>query len=91
LFMHSVEYNYCLDTFVNVWPKNTARALSQQLRNNNDYTIPTVHREIFKRFPLYSFPHTWNTLGPVKFQPNRTTFRISLTEELFNLLNPPNP
>jgi hypothetical protein len=35
LFMHSVEYNYCLDSFVNVWPKNTVRALSQQLRNSN--------------------------------------------------------
>jgi hypothetical protein len=86
LFMHSIEYNYCLDSFVNIWPKNAVRALSQQLRNNNDFIIPTVHREIFRRFPLYSFPHTWNSLGPVKLQHNRTTFRISLTEELLSSL-----
>jgi hypothetical protein len=86
LFMHSIEYNYCLSSFVNVWPKNTNRELSQQLRNNNDFTVPAVHRENFKRFPLYSFPNTWNSLGPVKFQANRTTFKISLTDELFNTL-----
>jgi hypothetical protein len=86
LFMHSVEYRYCLDSFSNVWPKNTNRALSQQLRNTNEYTIPTVHRDVFKKFPLYSFPSTWNSLGPVKFQSNRTTFRISLTHDLFNSL-----
>jgi hypothetical protein len=84
--MHSIEYNYCLDSFVNIWPKNAVRALSQQLRNNNDFIIPTVHREIFRRFPLYSFPHTWNSLGPVKLQHNRTTFRISLSEELLSSL-----
>jgi hypothetical protein len=89
--MHAIEYNYCLDSFLNTWPKNATRSLNQQLRNNNDFIIPTVHREIFKRFPLYSFPSTWNSLGPVKFQQNRITFRISLTEELFNSLTVHNP
>jgi hypothetical protein len=32
LFMHSVEFRYCLDSFTNLWPKNTNKALSQQLR-----------------------------------------------------------
>jgi hypothetical protein len=86
LFMHSVEYGYCLTSFSNTWPKNANRVLSQQLRNANEFTIPPVHREVFKRFPLYSFPSTWNSLGPLKFQSNRTTFKISLTDELFSAL-----
>jgi hypothetical protein len=91
LFMHSVEYKYCLNSFSKVWPKNTTRALSQKLRNSNDFIIPPVHRESFKKFPAYTFPNTWNSLGPVKFQLKRTTFKISLTDELFNsLITPPN-
>jgi hypothetical protein len=84
--MHAVENKYCLNSFTNVWPKNANRDLSQQLHNNNDFIIPAVHRENFKKSPLYSFPNTWNALGPVKFQTNRTTFKISLTDELFSSL-----
>jgi hypothetical protein len=87
LFMHSIEYNYALTSFNASWPKNTNRALTHNLRNTNDFIVPTAHRESFKKFPLYSFPNTWNSLGPVKFQQNRTTFKISLTDELFVSLN----
>jgi hypothetical protein len=86
--MHSVEYNYCLNSFTNTWPKNANRDLDHNLRNANDYIIPTVHRESFRRSPLYSFPQTWNSLRPVKFQTNRITFRIFLTDELLSLTNP---
>jgi hypothetical protein len=81
--MHSIEYNYALPTFTNTWPKNNNRALTHNLCNANDYIIPQVHRESFKKFPLYSFPQTWNSLGPVKFHQNRTTFKIQLIDELF--------
>jgi hypothetical protein len=52
LFMHSIEYNYSLPTFINTWPKNNNRALTHHLRIANDYTIPQVHRESLKNFPL---------------------------------------
>jgi hypothetical protein len=81
--MHSVEYNYTLTTFTNTWQKNANRALAHNLRNANDYIVPAAQRESFKKFPLFSFPCTWNTLGPVKFQQNRTTFKIALTDEIF--------
>jgi hypothetical protein len=83
LFMHSIEYNYALTSFHSTWPKNANRALTHNLRNSNDFIIPAANRESFKRFPLYSFPTAWNSLGPVKFQQNRTTFKIALTDELF--------
>jgi hypothetical protein len=88
LFMHSVEYNYCLDSFRNIWPKNSNRDLIHNLRNSNDYIVPRANRESFKKFPYYTLPLTWNSLGPVKLQHNRTTFKISLTEELFASINP---
>jgi hypothetical protein len=88
--MHSIEYNYALPSFNNIWQKNLNRALTHNLRNSNDFIIPLVHRESFKKFPLYSFPHTWNSLGPVKFQQNKTTFKISLSDELIaSLTNNP--
>jgi hypothetical protein len=83
LFMHAVEYNYILTSFANIWQKNANRALAHNLRNSNDFIIPMAHRESFKKFPLHSFPTTWNSLGLVKLQHNRTTFKIALTEELF--------
>ena len=86
LFMHSIEYNYNLPSFENVWPKNNARNINHELRNANEFYLPPIHKEIFRKSPLYSLPHTWNTLGPVKFHTNRTTFKIALTDELFDTL-----
>jgi hypothetical protein len=85
--MHSIEYNYYLRTFSDVWPKNTDRELTHQLRNSNDFIVPAAHRESFKKSPLNFFPTTLNSLVPVKYQTNRIIFKISLTDELFNSIN----
>ncbi len=85
--MHFVEYNYTFNSFLTTWQKNANRDHTHNLRNANDFIVPAVHRESFKKFPLYSFPTAWNSLGPVKFQQNRTTFKIALTDELFTSHN----
>jgi hypothetical protein len=84
LFMHAIEYRYNIDSFNDIWQKNTARNLSQELRNTDMYILPNVRIEQIRKFPLYSFPKIWNELGNTRFQRNRTTFKIALTSELFD-------
>jgi hypothetical protein len=39
VFMHAVEYGSNIDSFSNIWLKNTARNLSQELRNTDMYRV----------------------------------------------------
>ena len=82
MFMHSIEYQYCPPSFTNIWQKNHIRNI--QLRNGNDFYIPSPKIEFFKRIPLYSLPLEWNNLpDELKFQFNRHTFKIALKNHLF--------
>ena len=67
--------------------RNNDRNLEYELRNNDEYVVPSARIEFFKRFPLYTFPIAWNTLGDLTFQSNRTTFQIALKEFLLSELN----
>ena len=85
MFMHSVEYEYCLPTFSTIWEKNAARNQNHNLRNAEDYFIPNPRVESFKNIPLYNFPSEWNILPPeIKYQHNRTTFKIALKNFLLS-------
>jgi hypothetical protein len=86
LFMHSIVYNYNLESFNNIWFLNNRRDMDMELRNNNDFTLPLIRRELFRKSPLYSLPYEWNHCGDVKFQHNRCTFKIALENELFDSL-----
>jgi len=83
-FMHSIEYGYGPPTFLNLWQKNYERnPNSQNLRNANDYYLPAIRVDSFKKIPLYSLPFEWNNLPPeIKFQFNRTTFKRALRGHL---------
>jgi hypothetical protein len=83
LFMHAIEYRYNIDSN-NIWTKNIARNLPQDLRNTDMYVLPFVRIKQIRKFLLYSFPKLWNDLGNSRFQHNRTTFKIALTNELFD-------
>ena len=72
--------------FTNVWTRNNQRNHDINLRNDEDYYLPQVNKEFFRRSTLYSIPNTWNTLGDIKFQQNRTTFKINLLYDLFESL-----
>jgi len=77
-FMHSVEYNYCPNSFINIWQKNSFQNPNLNLRNGNNFFLTAPRTESFKRIPLYSLPLEWNNLNEIKYQFNRTTFRIAL-------------
>ena len=80
-FMHSIYYNYSPPSFANIWRKNS-EITDLQLRNNDDFYLPSVKLELFRKIPLYSFAKAWNDLGDTKFQLNPTTFSIELRYKL---------
>ena len=82
LFMHSIKYNYHHASFDNVWNLNTTRDHDHDLRNNNDFFLPRVTSEHFRRLPFYSLPLVWNNIGDLSFQRNRKTFSIALFNHL---------
>jgi len=88
LFMHAVAYGYAPSSFRNVWTVNESRDLNYELRNRDIFSIPPVRIELFRKIPLYSLPNEWNNLVEnIRLQHNRTTFKIALTDYLFeNLL-----
>ena len=51
--MHTVEYATCPPSFINVWQKIFERNPALNLRNANDYHIPTAKTEAFKKIPLH--------------------------------------
>jgi hypothetical protein len=85
MLMHSIHYNYN-QNFTNVWTRNNQRNHDINLRNDDEYYLPQVNKEFFRRSTLYSIPNTWNALGDIKFQQNRTTFKINLLYDLFESL-----
>ena len=88
--MHSIEYGYGLPTFINTWEKNFNRNPELNLRNADDFFLPQPRIESFKFIPLYSFPLEWNRLAAeLKYQFNRTTFKIALKNSLLDSLNQP--
>lgn len=88
LFMHSIEYNYCPSSFINIWQKNFERNPNIELRNANDYYIPLAKIESFKKIPLFSLPTQWNALpDEIKLQHNKFTFKHCLKDFLFESIN----
>jgi hypothetical protein len=81
--MRAIAYNYNLESFNNIWTTNKLHEMDMELRNANDFTLPIICREIFRKSPLYSLPYEWNICGDVKLQHNRYTFKIALSYELF--------
>ncbi len=62
-----------------------------RLKKSWHFLNPPVRIELFRKIPLYSLPTEWNNLGEhIRLQRNRTTFKIALTDFLFdNILQPP--
>jgi hypothetical protein len=91
LFMHSVAHGYAPPSFRDTWSLNENRDLNYNLRNRDTFLIPSVRIELFRKIPLYSLPAEWNNLEEhIRLQRNRTTFKIGLTDFLFdNILQPP--
>ena len=62
-FMHSIRYNYAPKSFENVFVRNNDCDIDYNLRNNDEFALPAVRIEFFKRFPLYTFPLCMELFG----------------------------
>jgi hypothetical protein len=56
------------------------------LRYPNDFDVPRARIELFKKMPLYTLPTEWNNCHDLRFYQNLTTFKITLSENLFKSL-----
>ncbi len=85
--MHSFAYNYASPSFDNTWQRNVERNVGHDLRNQDFFILPPVRIKSFRKFPIYSIPHKWNTLNDsLRYQHNRATFKIALTDHLLGTL-----
>jgi hypothetical protein len=63
--------------------KNFQRKPTANLRNADDFYIPSARVDSFKRIPIYTFPLEWNNLNiEIKAQFNKAIFRRALREYL---------
>ena len=85
--MHSIRFGYAPASFNAIWPLNANREHDYQLRNNQEFVLPAPRIEFFKKQPIYTLPHEWNSLGDIRFQNNMVTFRIALKNDLLNILD----
>ena len=81
-FMHSIYYEYAPHSFTNTWQTHSQRNPDINLRNATDFEITFPRIELYKRLPIYSLPHTWNSHDTIRYYSNITTFRIALQELL---------
>ena len=84
--MHSVHYDYAPKSFQNIFFLNVNRDINYELRNADAYLVPAARIELFKKFPLFSFPTAWNEVGLLAYYSNKITFSIALKEHVFSLL-----
>ncbi len=85
--MHDVTYNNANVTFSNIWTTNAARNPDIELRNNLDLYLPPPKFEGFKKFPLYNFAKSWNEIGDMRFQHNRSIFKNWLKNHFLSTLD----
>ena len=83
-FMHAVNYNYAPKSFNSTWVKNNNLDRNFNLRNDDDFKLPSPKTDLFKKMPIYCLPVEWNNSGILKFYTNNHTFKIALREQLFS-------
>ena len=71
---------------VNSFLKNNIRDIVYELRNGDAYQVPAARIDLFKKFPIYSFPLAWNEVGILGYYRNKITFELALKDHLFSTL-----
>jgi hypothetical protein len=58
--MHSIKYEYCPRSFLNMFIRNNVENANYDLRYPNDFAVPRARIELFKKIPAYTLPTEWN-------------------------------
>jgi hypothetical protein len=86
LLTHSSIHKYSPTACHNQWILNSDRNPEIDLRNANDIYIPRACSEQVKILPYFAFANNWNTLPYDRLHQNPTTFRIFLSDYVWNLI-----
>ena len=86
-FMHDYVFDRLPLSFAETWVTNRQRNPLNNLRNADLYYQPQPNFELFRRFPLYTFPLAWNAADDNKYNPNRYTFVRSQKDRMFKNLS----
>ena len=46
--------------------------------------VPAVRIELFKKFPIYTFPTAWNSEGTLAYHSNKIPLKKALREDLLS-------
>lgn len=78
VLMHDYEHNRLPSSFKKHFPRNIDFSREVNLRNDNDYFIPTAKYKFLENFPFIKFPKVWNNINfGLKSMPNRCAFKVS--------------
>ena len=87
-FMHSFKFNILPISFAETWVTNRMRNPERNLRNAEDFYIPSHNYATLKRLPLFTFPKVWNDLdNQNKLNPVPHLFLKHLKLALISTLN----
>jgi hypothetical protein len=84
--VHSIKYEYCPRSFLNMFIRNNVENANYDLRYPNDFVVPRARIELFKKIPAYTLPTEWNNCEDLRFYSNPTTVNITLCEKLYSKL-----
>ena len=82
--MHAIHNEYAPKSFSDTFVKNNIPEMIYELRNGDAYQVSADRIELFKKFPIYSFPLAWNEVSILGYYDNKVMF--ALKEHLFSLL-----
>jgi hypothetical protein len=90
LFMHSIAYDYAPPSFNNTWIKKCPKRYWLCPAQPDFFILPKVRIESFCKNPIYALPLEWHILDEhIRYQHNRTTFKIPLFDYLLGTLLDP--
>jgi hypothetical protein len=83
-FMHKYKNNKLPYSFNETWLTNRDRNPELNLRNADNLYVPAHNFATIKRFPLFSFPKTWNEDNNDKYNPSLNIYMRSVKTAYLN-------
>ncbi len=82
--MHDFHHGKLPLSFNEKWISNRNRNPDLVLRNAENLYVPAHHYATTKRFPLFTFPRTWNKAVAIKSNPSQRVFLRNVKSAMLN-------
>ncbi len=83
-FMHDFHHGKLPQSFNETWIPNRIRNPELVLRNADNLNVPAHHYATTKRFPLFTFPRSWNEAVAIKLNPSQRVFLKNVKSAMLN-------